>query len=123
MIALDPQLPVALIAGLAALALLGVVLAAWRGLVGWWLRALAALVLLAALAGPSFRQEDRAPVANIALVVADDSASNRIDGRDAPGRRGAGGASRRGSSGWARPAGSRCAPSASPTAARRARSC
>ena len=40
-------------------------------------------MLLAALAGPSLRQEDRAPVANIALVVADDSASNRIDGRDA----------------------------------------
>ena len=83
MLAFDPQLPLALIAALAALALLGVGLAAWRGLRGWWLRALAALVLLATLAGPSLRQEDRAPVANIALVVADDSASDRIDGRDA----------------------------------------
>ena len=59
------------------------VVALWRGLTGWWLRGLAALVLLAALAGPSLRQEDRAPVPNIAIVVLDDSASNRIDGREA----------------------------------------
>ena len=58
-------------------------MALWRGLTGWWLRGLAALVLLAALAGPSLRREDRAPVPNIAIVVLDDSASNRIDGRDA----------------------------------------
>ena len=57
-------------------------LALWRGLTGWWLRGLAALVLLAALAGPSLRQEDRTPVPSIAIVVLDDSASNRIDGRD-----------------------------------------
>ena len=40
-------------------------------------------MLLAALAGPSLRREDRAPVASIAIVVIDDSASNRIAGRDA----------------------------------------
>ena len=40
-------------------------------------------MLLAALAGPSLRQEDRAPVPNIAIVVLDDSAANRIDDRDA----------------------------------------
>jgi hypothetical protein len=81
-VAFDPTLPLPLIAALAALAAVAVALALWRGLAGWWLRALAALVLLAALTGPSLRQEDRTPVANIALVVADDSASNRIDGRD-----------------------------------------
>jgi hypothetical protein len=82
-IAFSPLLPLPLIAALAVLAAIGVALALWRGLTGWWLRGLAALVLLAALAGPSLRREDRAPVANIAIVVLDDSASNRIDGRDA----------------------------------------
>lgn len=76
-----PLLPLPLIAALVAVTLLGTAIALWRGLTGWWLRGLAALVLLAALAGPSLRREDRAPVANIAIVVVDDSASNRIDGR------------------------------------------
>ncbi len=82
-ISFDPQLPWPVIGALAALALVLVGLALWRGLGGWWLRALAALVLLAALANPSLRDEDRAPVSNVAVVVVDDSASNRIDGRDA----------------------------------------
>ena len=82
-IAFSPLLPLPLIAALALIALVGVAVALWRGLTGWWLRGLAALVLLAALAGPSLRREDRTPVANIAIVVLDDSASNRIDGRDA----------------------------------------
>ena len=72
-VAFDPQLPLAVIGALAAIAVLVLGLALWRGLAGWWLRALAALVLLAALAGPSLRQEDRARVPNIALVVVDDS--------------------------------------------------
>jgi len=80
-VVLDPLLPLPAIAVLAAVALLGVVAALWRGLTGWWLRGLAALVLLAALAGPSLRREDRTPVPNIAIVVVDDSASNRIADR------------------------------------------
>ena len=82
-IAFDPLLPTALLAVVAALALAAVLVAGWRGLAGWWLRALAAAVLLFALAGPSWRQEDRAPVSNIALVALDETASNRLDGRDA----------------------------------------
>ncbi|HVH02052.1 MAG TPA: hypothetical protein VM891_03720, partial [Amaricoccus sp.] len=77
----DPLLPLPLITVLAVVALVGVAVALWRGLTGWWLRGLAALVLLAALAGPSLRQEDRARVPNIAIVVLDDSASNRIGDR------------------------------------------
>lgn len=82
-IGFDPLLPWPLIGGLAALSLVVVALALWRGLGGWWLRALAALVLLAALAGPSLRDEDRAPVANIAVVAVDGSASNRLGDRAA----------------------------------------
>ncbi len=82
-IGFSPLLPLPLIAVLAAIAAVGVLLALWRGLTGWWLRGLAARDLRAALAGRSRRREDRTPVANIAIVVIDDSASNRIDGRDA----------------------------------------
>ncbi|MBP7000194.1 hypothetical protein [Amaricoccus sp.] len=80
-IAFDPHLPWAALAVLAAASLVVVGLALWRGLGGWWLRALAAATLLVALANPSLRDEDRAPVSSIAVVVVDDSASNRIDGR------------------------------------------
>ncbi|TPE52928.1 hypothetical protein [Amaricoccus solimangrovi] len=80
-VSFDPTLPPPVLLALAALALLALALALWRGLVGWWLRALAALVLLFALAGPSLRREDRTPVPNIALVVLDDSASNALDDR------------------------------------------
>ncbi len=80
-VSFDPILPWALIAALAAIAAALVALALWRGLRGWWLRGLAALVLLLALVNPSLRDEDRAPVANIAVIVVDESASNRIGDR------------------------------------------
>ncbi len=81
-VTLDPGLPWPAIAALAAVSLVVLAFALWRGLTGWWLRALAALVLLTALANPSLRQEDRAGLPNIALVVVDDTASNRIAGRE-----------------------------------------
>ncbi len=59
------------------------VLAAWRGLSGWALRMLAALVLLAALAAPSLQTEDRAALSDIVLAVVDDSASQGLAGRAA----------------------------------------
>ena len=58
-ITFDPTLPWAAIATLAALSALVVAVALWRGLKGWWLRALAAAALLVALADPSLRDEDR----------------------------------------------------------------
>src|SRR5690606_6317723 len=82
MIAFDPVLPLVLIAVLAALSFLAAAVALWRGLPGWWLRLLGAGVALAALLNPSWRQEDRASLPSIALVVVDESASNRIAGRD-----------------------------------------
>ena len=56
-------------------------LALWRGLNGWWLRALGALVLFAALANPSLQNEDRAPLTDIVLLVVDETASQRISDR------------------------------------------
>lgn len=77
-IVFDPLLPWPLIAALGALALIGVALALWRGLAGWAFRALAALVLVAALAQPSYQAEDRSPLNDIVLLVVDTSASQQL---------------------------------------------
>ncbi|MEE4117948.1 MAG: hypothetical protein V2I65_02925 [Paracoccaceae bacterium] len=79
----DPLLPWVAITALAAISALAVGLALWRGLRGWWLRALAALALLVAVANPSYQQEDRAPLSDIVLMVVDESASQRIADRPA----------------------------------------
>ncbi|MEL6464837.1 MAG: hypothetical protein AAFQ58_07695 [Pseudomonadota bacterium] len=78
----DPLLPWPLLAVVAAFAVAGVVLALIRGLNGWALRGMAALVVLAALAGPSLQQEDRAPLTDIVILAEDESASQRL--RDRP---------------------------------------
>ncbi|MCP3971976.1 MAG: hypothetical protein GY717_16965 [Rhodobacteraceae bacterium] len=62
-------------------AVLFVAVAVWRGLGGWWLRGLAAMVLLAALFNPSLQQEERAPLSDIVILLVDESASQRIAGR------------------------------------------
>ncbi|MFP7569598.1 glutamine amidotransferase [Marivita sp. S2033] len=80
-IVFDPLLPWLLIAALAGVAALGIALALWRGLQGWALRALAALVVLAALAQPSYQIEDRAPLSDIVLIVEDKSASQSLGER------------------------------------------
>ena len=77
----DPLVPWAVLAVLAALALAGVFLALWRGLSGWALRALAAVVILAALSGPVLQQEDRQPLSDIVLLLEDESASQQLSDR------------------------------------------
>jgi hypothetical protein len=77
----DPLLawPVIWGAGLVIALLLG--LALWRGLTGWWLRALAAAVLLGAIAQPSLQTEERRAQSDIVILVIDESASQRIGSR------------------------------------------
>ena len=74
----DPHLPWSLLAIAAGLAALFTALALWRGLRGWWLRGLAAVALLIALANPALQQEERAPLSDIVLMVIDGSASQQI---------------------------------------------
>ncbi len=74
----DPLLPWVVIWVLAGVAALGVALAVWRGLSGWALRALAGLVLVGALAQPSYQIEDRAPLPDIVLMLVDQSASQTL---------------------------------------------
>ncbi|MDG1069084.1 MAG: hypothetical protein P8P40_12035 [Sulfitobacter sp.] len=82
-IVFDPLIPWAMFIMVAVIAGLGILLALVRGLNGWALRALAGLVVLAALSGPSFQQEDRAPLTDIVLMLEDESASQRLGDRAA----------------------------------------
>lgn len=79
----DPLVPWPLLWGLAAIALGGLAFAFWRRLSGWWLRALAAAVLLAAIAQPSLQSEERRPLSDIVLLLVDESASQGIGDRAA----------------------------------------
>ena len=82
-IVFDPLLPWGLVWVACAVAAVFVILALWRGLGGWWLRALAAAALLAAIANPSFQIEDRDGLSDIVIAVVDESASQRIADRPA----------------------------------------
>lgn len=82
-IVFDPLLPWVAIAVLALLAAGGVALALWRGLTGWALRALGAVVLVAALTQPSWQEEDRTELSDIVLMVEDQSASQQLAERAA----------------------------------------
>ncbi|AXI44832.1 hypothetical protein C1J03_01550 [Sulfitobacter sp. SK012] len=82
-IVFDPLIPWALLVMVAVIAFLGVLLAVLRGLQGWALRGLATLVILGALAGPSFQQEERAPLTDIVMLIEDNSASQNLGTRPA----------------------------------------
>jgi hypothetical protein len=69
------------IAAIIALALVGLLL--WRRSRGALLRALAITALLAALANPTLREEERESLANIALVLVDESTSQTLAQRPA----------------------------------------
>jgi hypothetical protein len=66
---------------LAGLAVALVALAVWRGLGGWWLRALALTALLAALANPALQEEERATLSDIVILIVDESASQSLGDR------------------------------------------
>lgn len=73
-----PLLPWPVLAVIASLMVAGVVFAAMRGLSGWALRGMAGILLVAALSGPVFQQEDRAPLTDIVILAEDQSASQRL---------------------------------------------
>lgn len=82
-VAFQPLVPPALIAGLAIVLALLLAVAVWRGLSGWWLRALAGGLVLAAMAGPVLRSETRTPLNDIVILIEDRSASQSLAGRTA----------------------------------------
>ncbi len=78
---ISPMLPTPLFWGAVALAILLVVALLVRRTRGAVMRAVALAALLAALANPTLRQEERESLANIAVVVTDESTSQTIGGR------------------------------------------
>ena len=79
----DPLLDWALIAALAALALAVTGLSLWRGLAGWPFRALGFALILTALANPALQSEERQSLPDIALILRDETGSNRLSDRAA----------------------------------------
>ncbi|WP_281995725.1 hypothetical protein [Ruegeria faecimaris] len=77
----DPLIPWPVLMVVAAIAISGVVLALWRGLSGWALRGLAALVVIAAMVGPVYQVEDRTPLTDIVVMIEDESASQTLSDR------------------------------------------
>ncbi|UWQ49457.1 hypothetical protein K3720_16390 [Leisingera caerulea] len=77
----DPLVPWPVIWAAGGVTLAALLLGLWNGLSGWALRALAALVLLAALSGPVHQSEDRAPLDDIVIVAEDQTASQQLRGR------------------------------------------
>ncbi|WP_417240665.1 hypothetical protein [Celeribacter halophilus] len=82
-IVFSPLVPLPVLIGLAGLVTALVIFAAWRGLSGWALRAMAALGIVAALAGPSLKEETREPLSDIVFLVIDESASQDLADRPA----------------------------------------
>ncbi len=80
-ITFDPLLPWPVLAVLGAVVLVAAALAYWRGLAGWALRLLAGAVIVAALTGPSLRQEERDSLSDIVLLLEDRSASQNLSDR------------------------------------------
>ncbi len=78
-----PLLPPPLLAGLALIAAVLLGLMIWHRWRGAALRAAALALLLAALFNPSLRQEDRQPIADIAVAVVDQSQSQQTGNRPA----------------------------------------
>ena len=74
----SPLVPMVVIVALAAGLLVLCLYAAWMRLPGWVLRGLGGLVLLAALSGPSLKEEQRAPLTDIAFLLVDRSDSQGI---------------------------------------------
>jgi hypothetical protein len=77
-----PILPLPVLIGVAAVVLILILPGLFRRMRGAWLRALAALALLAALANPVLLNEQREPLSTVVALVVDKSASQSLDGRD-----------------------------------------
>ena len=80
-IVFDPLVPWPVLWTLAGIAVAFVAFALWRRFSGWWLRALAAIALLAAVAQPSLQREERRALSDIVILVVDESASQQLGDR------------------------------------------
>jgi hypothetical protein len=77
----DPLLPSPILIFLTALVFGFALLALVRGLNGWAMRGSAGLIIILALSGPKFQQEERLPLADIVILAKDVSASQHLADR------------------------------------------
>ena len=77
----DPLIPWSALIAVATVTMATVLLAGMRGLSGWGLRALAGMMIIAALSGPVYQEEDRSPLTDIVVMVEDQSASQSLGDR------------------------------------------
>jgi hypothetical protein len=77
-----PILPLPVLGVVAAAVVLLILPGLFRRMRGGWLRAIAAVALLAALANPVLLNEQRDPLSTVVALVVDKSASQSLDGRD-----------------------------------------
>ncbi len=76
-----PLVPMGVLAALAVIGVLSIGLAFWRGLSGWWVRALAYAAVMGILAQPMIRDTKTADLDDIVVVVVDRSLSNALGNR------------------------------------------
>ncbi|WP_417481412.1 hypothetical protein [Maricaulis sp.] len=77
-----PLIPWPLLAALTGFALLAILAGAWQKLAGWLWRSLAVAAVALVLANPSLVEEERDPLADIAVLVTDRSASMDVGSRN-----------------------------------------
>ena len=82
-LAFAPLVPWPVVIALAVLSALAIAVAGWRRARGALWRALALTAILAVLANPSLIREQREALPDIALIAVDQSASNRLEDRQA----------------------------------------
>ncbi len=80
-ISYEPFLPMIWLLVLGVLGFVLVAVAALARARGWWLRAISLALLLASLSNPTFRQEEREPIKDIAVAVIDRSQSQNYGER------------------------------------------
>ncbi|MEM8591009.1 MAG: hypothetical protein AAGF13_00635 [Pseudomonadota bacterium] len=77
----DPLLPWPAIWVALGVALALIAFGAFRALSGWWLRGLAVLALVGAVANPALQRENRNPLSDIVLAIVDETASQGLSDR------------------------------------------
>ncbi|MEM1373232.1 MAG: hypothetical protein AAGF78_02490 [Pseudomonadota bacterium] len=77
----DPLLPWPALWVAMGVAALLIAFGAYRGLAGWWLRGLAVLALVAAVANPALQREERDALSDIVLAIVDETASQGLSDR------------------------------------------
>lgn len=77
----DPLLPWPFVWAAGAFAIVCILIALWRRLVGWPWRALAACFVMLAIANPALQREQRDPLSDIAVIIVDETSSQSVGGR------------------------------------------